>query len=46
MDRIFRYENIKDKYGEILQETIDINLTPQHKMSRQALGCYALTEPN
>ena len=26
VDRIFRYENIKDKYGEISQETIDIHL--------------------
>ena len=26
VDRIFTYENIKDKYGEISQETIDINL--------------------
>ena len=26
VDRIFRYENIKDKYGEISQETTDIHL--------------------
>ena len=26
VDRIFRYENIKDKYGKISQETIDIHL--------------------
>ena len=26
VNRIFRYENIKDKYGEISQETIDIHL--------------------
>ena len=26
VDRIFRYENIKDNYGEISQETIDIDL--------------------
>ena len=26
VDRIFRYENIKDKYGEISHETIDIHL--------------------
>ena len=26
VDRIFRYKNIKDKYGEISQETIDILL--------------------
>ena len=26
VDRIFRYENIKDKYDEISQETIDIHL--------------------
>ena len=26
VDRIFRYENIKDNYGEISQETIDIHL--------------------
>ena len=26
VDRIFRYANIKDKYGEISQETIDIHL--------------------
>ena len=26
LDRIFRYEDIKDKYGEISQETIDIHL--------------------
>ena len=26
VDRIFRYENIKDKYGGISQETIDIHL--------------------
>ena len=26
VDRIFRYENIKDKYGESSQETIDIHL--------------------
>ena len=26
VDRIFRYENIKDKYGEISLETIDIHL--------------------
>ena len=26
LDRTFRYEDIKDKYGEISQETIDIHL--------------------
>ena len=26
VDRIFRYENFKDKYGEISQETIGIHL--------------------
>ena len=26
LDRIFRYENIKEKCGEISQETIDIHL--------------------
>ena len=26
VDRIFRYENIKDKFGEISQEVIDICL--------------------
>ena len=26
VDGIFRYENIKDKYGEISEETTDIHL--------------------
>ena len=26
VDRIFRYENIKEKYGELSQENIDIHL--------------------
>ena len=55
LDRIFRYEDIKDKYGEISQETIDIHLNsflnyraklPNIRYQGEPLGCYALTEPN
>ena len=55
LDRIFRYEDIKDKYGEISQETIDIHLNSflnywtkllNIRYQGEPLGCYALTEPN
>ena len=55
LDRIFRYEDIKDKYGEISQEAIDIHLNSflnywtrllNIRYQGEPLGCYALTEPN
>ena len=55
LGRIFKYEDIKDKYGEISQETIDIHLNsflnyraklPNIRYQGEPLGCYALTEPN